>query len=682
MRVEMMSVEPEVDGGYDYEPYSNMGQKRGSVHSLSFSQVVVGGLFVILTGSTSASAPRQPELGSRHVPLITVSGLKFKDLNRNGKLDPYEDWRLSPASRAADLIRRMTLQEKAGVMLHGTLPTAADTIGRGRQYDLSAAKTLIRKGINTFITRLATEAGDFAAQNNELQALSEETRLGIPLLISTDPRNQFGSSNGVSNDPVGFSHWPDAPGFAAMADQSAISRFANTVREEYRAVGIRMALSPQADLATEPRWPRIDGTYGEDPQSVGRLVAAYIEGVQGSANGVTPIGIATVVKHWVGYGAAKDGWDSHNFYGRFADLSGGDFDDHIVPFRAAFKVHPAAVMPTYSILTGVTLDGSPLEPVGAGFNHQLLTDLLRGKEHFDGFVLSDWAITNDCPQACRGGWAEGAAPVIGMPWGLEETSRSERFARAVNAGVDQIGGTEETEMLVEAVHSKSISAERVDEAVSRILATKFQLGLFEQPYVNAAQAGNVVGNAKFSADAERAQKEALVLLENRNSVLPLKPHVKLYAEGVSPAVIKARGFNVVASPAEADVILVHADAPYHTQHPSYFFGSHQIEGDLDFAENDPLLKLIPSDGQRPVVLVIRMQRPAILTQLRTKASAIVADFGISDKALIDALSSAQGPTGHLPFELPSSMAEVRAQQSDRPHDTAHPLYQFGYGLSW
>ncbi len=270
-----------------------------------------------------------------------------------------------------------------------------------------------------------------------------------------------------------------------------------------------------------------------------------------------------------------------------------------------------------------------------------------------------------------------------MPWGVEGSTRPDRFAKAINAGVDQIGGTEESAILIDAMRANSVTRRRLDEAVTRILINKFRLGLFEQPYVDEAQAVRVVGSPRFKDDAEQAQKDALVLLENRNGILPLKPGIRIYAEGSTPAAIVARGYRAAAGPMDADVILARADAPFHSQHPTYFFGSFQTEGNLDLAGDDRLLKLVSdAAGHVPVVLVMRMQRPAILSQLRDSAAAIVADFGISDDALMDALGAAHGPTGHLPFELPSSMAEVRLQQSSRPHDTAHPLYSYGYGKSW
>src|SRR3954471_462992 len=399
----------------------------------------------------------QPLLVARSSPIIAQGKFRFRDLNRNGKLDPYEDWRLSASRRARDLVGRMTLEEKAGLMMHGTARSVGPLAiaGVGGQYDTAAAGKLIRESkVNLFITRLGGDPRVLAEQNNALQEVAERTRLGIPLTISTDPRNHFQYVVGASSMTGRFSQWPETLGLAAVGDASLVRRFADIARQEYRAVGIQETLSPQADLSTEPRWSRINGTFGEDADVARKLVAAYVEGFQHGRNGIDSAGVVTVVKHWVGYGAQKNGLDSHSNYGRFADFTAGDLEYHIKPFLGAFAVGVAGVMPTYSILQGASFSGRPLEQVGAGYNRQLLTDVLRNRYGFKGVVLTDWAVTNDCSEICQNGSPPGERPTfasVGMPWGVENLPKVDRFAKAVNAGVDQFGGTEEAEFLVQAV---------------------------------------------------------------------------------------------------------------------------------------------------------------------------------------------------------------------------------------
>lgn len=644
-------------------------------------------LLVAVPTLALAQKTAQPSLSSRSAKIVETNGLRFKDLDRNGRVDPYEDWRLPAATRARDLVARMTLEEKAGMMMHGTARSSgpAGGAGVGIAYDTAATGKLIRDaGVNSFITRLGGDPRALAAANNQLQAIAESTRLGIPLTISTDPRNHFQYVLGASVQSGRFSQWPETLGLAAIGDPALVRRFADIARQEYRAVGIRETLSPQADLATEPRWSRINGTFGEDPDLARQLVRAYVAGFQHGANGVDTAGVAAVVKHWVGYGAQKNGFDSHSSYGRYADFSDNDLDVHIEPFRGAFAAHVAGVMPTYSILQGATVNGKRVEQVGAGFNKQLLTDLLRNRYGFDGVILTDWAVTNDCGDVCRNGFPAGQRPTfqgVAMPWGVEDLPKADRFAKAVNAGVDQFGGTEEAQFLIDAVRSGKITERRIDESARRIAEQKFRQGLFENPYVDTAAAGALVGSAAFQAEANAAQQRSLVLLENKNDILPLSSRGKrVFLHGIDSATAARYGFQVVSDLSRAELAIVRTSAPYQTLHPNYMFGSMQHEGDLGFAADNAELKEIERiTAKVPTIVTVYLDRPAILTPIRDKASALIANFGVSDAALLDVITGVAAPRGKLPFELPSSMREVETQHSDLPHDTAHPLYRIGYG---
>ena len=653
---------------------------------------------VLLVCSTAAAggAPKQANLGHRSAPLLIVDGLTFKDLNKNGKLDPYEDWRLPANVRAADLVQRMSLEELAGLMVHGTLPSSGPLapLGVGKEYDRVKVRQFIDEDhVSTFITRLNGSAGSFAKQNNEVQAIAESSRWGIPVTISSDPRHHFEEVLGAAMQDGAFSVWPEALGFAALNDPKLTRRFGDVVRQEYEAVGIRESLAPQADLATEPRWARANGTFGEDADIVKRMVAAYVTGIQDGADGLNSSSVIAVVKHWAGYGAAKDGWDSHNYYGRFADFSGHNFPQHLIPFNGAFAAHVGSVMPTYSVLQGVAIDGKPLEQVGAGFNPQLLSDLLRAQYGFRGVIVSDWAITNDCSEACRNGTAAGVKPTpaeIGMPWGVEEMTKAQRFAKAINAGVDQIGGTEQSNVIAEDVHNGLISEVRVREAAGRILLQKFELGLFEQPYVDETKAAEIAGNKVFVGEGEAAQARAVVLLENKSiattgqALLPIAAkNKKIYLYGVTARSAEAAGFTVVTDPANADLAIIRAAAPYESEHPNFFFGSRQHEGRLMFTEKDAAyVELLRVSPIVPAVFLTRLERPLILTNIRPHATALLGDFGISDEPLLALITGKMSPSGHLPFELPSSVEAVTQQKSDLPHDSQSPLYPFGFGLHY
>jgi beta-glucosidase len=637
-----------------------------------------------------AQKATQPPIGSRAVPVLTIGSLHFRDLNRNGKLDPFEDWRLTAEQRAIDLLARLSLEEKAGLMMHDSAPAAGPSgIGRGTEYDLPAASSIIlNKKVATFITRLTTDAASLATQNNLLQQQAEASRFAIPLTISTDPRNNFHSTLGAGNDAGSFSQWPDTTGMGAIGDPAVTRNFGDIVRQEYRSVGIQEALSPQADLATEPRWGRIDGTFGEDPVAVKAQVEAYIAGFQNGESGLKRDSVMCVVKHWAGYGAMKDGLDSHNSYSRHAVLSTQAFEQHLIPFEGAFAAHVAAVMPTYAILDTPTISGKPTEPVGAGFNKQLLTGLLRGRFGFQGIILTDWLITSTCTGECLAGASAGKQPGIvpgkfGMPWGVESLTTEQRFAKAIAAGVDQFGGVSDSDLIVKLVREGQVTESRIDDSARRILVQKFELGLFENPYVDAAKAATIAGRPAFKQAALAAQERSMVLLANKQT-LPLGASMhKVWLIGVDAKAAKQAGLIVAATPAEADFALARMHAPYQLLHPGYFFGSRQHEGDLDFKAEDPqLAELSKLPATLPVVADVYLDRPAILAPLVRRASALIADFGASDEALLAVITGKAQPRGHLPFELPSSMEAVRQQRSDLPHDSAAPLYKIGFGMTY
>ncbi|MDQ0455532.1 glycoside hydrolase family 3 protein [Rhizobium paknamense] len=629
--------------------------------------------------------PVQVPVEARSKAILTVDGLKFRDLDGNGKLTPYEDWRLSPARRARDLLGRMTLAEKAGQMMHGTLPGRGGELGRSAEgYDMTALAPLIKDlSITSFITRLSLAPAAMAEQSNAVQALAEATRLGIPVTISTDPRNHFHHVLGAGESAAGVTQWPELLGFAALGDARRVRQFATIARREYRAVGIHEALSPQVDLASEPRWSRITGTFGSDPRLSSRLGGAYVQGFQGGARGLGRDGVMTVAKHWVGYGALPDGFDSHSYYGRVAKLTTAELDMHVEAFKGALAAGTAGIMPTYPILSGPTVGGKPIEPYGAGFSHVLLTDLLREKLGFKGIILSDWAITKDCNERCKAPTAE--APQrpqdISMAWGVENLTVEQRYALGIQAGIDQFGGTQDVGPLLNAVKNGSVSEARIDQSVLRILTAKFRQGLFDDPYTDPAKAEAIIADKASHDLAERTQREAQVLLTNRKGLLPFKAG-KVWLSGVEAKAAQAAGLTVVTTPEEADFALVRAESPSEMLHPNHFFGSRQKEGRLDFRDGDAAFEAVKQAkaAGKPVVLAIFLDRPAILTNMLDKTDVILGNFGASDAAVFDVLLGRANAKGRLPFELPSSMEAVEAQDPAMPDDSRKPLFKRGDGI--
>jgi len=600
---------------------------------------------------------------------VRVDGLTFRDLDHDGVLAPYEDHRLSVDVRARDLVARMTLAEKAGAMMHGTARShgALGVMGVGAGYDIGPNERLIaRDGINHLITRLDAPPAVFAAQNNALQEIAAATRLGIPLSISTDPRHHFQHVTGASSRAMGFSQWPETTGLAAIGSAELVERFASIARDEYRAVGIHMALSPQADISSEPRWSRVAGTFGEDPQRARRLVEAYVKGMQGGATGVRDDGVSCVVKHWVGYGAAPDGFDGHNAYGRFSAVTAESLPLHVEPFLGAFAVKVAGVMPTYTIPRELTLDGVPVEPVGGGFSRQLIGDLLRGVHRFDGFVLSDWAIYLDATAQTFEPTRPQSPRDIAMPWGVESLTRVERFAKSVVAGVDQLGGEEDVAALIAAVEQGLIPLARIDEAVYRLLIVKFRQGLFDDPFVDERAAAERIGTDAAMQAGRDAQRRSLVCLKKPTS-LRRAAHVHL------------AHFDSPGAPLEkADAAVVRLSTPQQALHPNHFFGRLQQEGDIDFKEGCAELAELDALAARvPTTAVIQMSRPAIVANLLLRVDGLYVDFGIADDLLLDTLTEGRDTDATLPFELPSSMDAVRRQRADLPCDSDAPTFRCG-----
>ncbi|MCS3455812.1 beta-glucosidase [Aeromonas sp. BIGb0405] len=661
---------------------------------------------LLLTGcndNDSSPKPSQPELGHRTASLIEQDGLQFKDLDGSGTLTPYEDWRLGAAERAQDLLSRLSLAQKAGLMMHGTL--VLDDKGR---VNLSAMDKMLRiDGVNTYITRMAGDPAAIAEDNNKLQAVLEGVGLGIPLTISTDPRNHFTHDpNATSIGAGAFSQWPETLGLAAIGDAALVQHFGDIARQEYRAVGIHEALSPQADLATEPRWGRINGTFGENNLLAKSLVRAYIEGFQHGSEGIGKDSVITVVKHFAGAGPQKDGLDAHNPWGKEQVYPGDQFAYHLVPFEGAFEAKVGAVMPYYAKPEGLTYAGQPIEEVGFGFNRQILTDLLRGHFGFDGVVLSDWGIVNDCDTTCEDGLTAeqltaGVSPwtvPFGMSWGVENLTKAERYAKAIDAGVDQFGGVEDPAPLLAAVQAGLVTEAALSTSALRILVQKFELGLFENPYVDAQAAVALVGKAEFQDAAQAAQAAAHVLLKNEGKMLPLQAQGKrVYLYQVNEAVATANGFTVVTDLAQADLAIARVNTP-NEQDPRFPFGNIHF-GQLGFAsagqaeqetahegvyhgsEDLAAIQAIQQAGV-PLVLSVYLDRPAILTEVAPAAQVLLANFGALDQALFDVISGKAKARGKLPFELPSNWQAVLNQHPDVASDSVNPLYPYGAGLAY
>ncbi|MCQ4087667.1 glycoside hydrolase family 3 N-terminal domain-containing protein [Saccharibacillus sp. JS10] len=492
-----------------------------------------------------------PTLGlstSSGVKEIQQDGLFFKDLNRSGVLEPYKDWRLSSTERAQDLASRMTPEQIAGLMLysrHQSIPAGKtnwiSSTYNGKSYEESGAKpwdltdeqkNFLERDHLRHILVTNVESPEVAAKwNNAVQAYAESVGLGIPANNSSDPRHGSNSDSEFNAGAGGtISMWPETLGLAATFDPKLVRRFGEIAAREYRALGLTTALSPQVDIATDPRWFRFNGTFGEDPQLSTDLGRAYIDGFQTSEkgdeieNGWGRASVNAMVKHWPGGGSGEGGRDAHYASGKYAVYPGGKFDEHLKPFtEGAFKLEGAtgqasAVMPYYTVSWEQdTVNG---QNVGNAYSKYLITALLREKYGYDGVVCTDWLITAD-----ENG--EKDSFLSGKPWGVEQLSVAERHYKLLLAGVDQFGGNNEMGPVLEAYemgvreHGEAWMRQRFERSAVRLLTNIFRLGLFENPYVQPQHSQQIVGQPDYMQAGYEAQLKSVVLLKNKNDVLPL-----------------------------------------------------------------------------------------------------------------------------------------------------------------
>ena len=679
------------------------------------------------------------------VQLLTVNQLAFKDLNKNGTLDPYEDWRLSAQERAKDLASQMSTEQIAGLMLysaHQSIPGAARGFGTstynkkpfpdsGAQAgDLSDQQKQFLTDDNlrhVLITRV--ESPKVAAQwNNNAQAHVEGIGLGIPVNTSSDPRHGSDSYAEYNAGAGGaISMWPSTLGLAASFDPGLMETFGTIASQEYRALGIATALSPQIDLATEPRWSRFDGTMGEDPKLATDLARAYVDGFQTTdGKGWGMQSVNAMVKHWPGGGPEEGGRDGHFGYGAYAVYPGKNMKDHMMPFlEGAFKLKgetksATAVMPYYTISDGHG------EAVGNGYNQYLITELLRDTSGYDGVLCTDWGITRDVSAIDK---------FEGKPWGVETLSEAERHYKAIEAGMDQFGGNNDMKPVIAAYnmgvkeHGEKKMRARFETSAVRLLLNVFRTGLFENPYLNIANTEKTVGKPEFMQQGYNAQLRSIVMLKNKVNSLPVAEKKKVYVperyvapsvnwwgivtpERIEPAFnmeVVAKYFEIVDSPDTADFALVGIKSPdggtgYNKQDvenggngyvpislqydtytandaretsiaggsPLEEFTNRTYKGKTVTARNTRDMDMVNDTkqkmGNKPVIVVVHVSKPMVFSEIEPNADAILAHMGVQDQALLEIIAGKHEPSALLPFQMPANMKTVELQFEDVPRD--------------
>jgi len=595
-------------------------------------------------------------------------GTRFRDLNGNGVLDPYEDPRLPVEQRVDDLLARLSLEEKAGLMMHSIVRVTMDgdldgpAVEGGRP---SVQEFVARRFVTHLNVHRIPDPRSMARWANQVQLLAEQSPHGIPVTISTDPRHSFTENWGASFSAEYMSAWPEPLGLGALGDEDVVREFADIARREYLAIGIRSALHPTLDVATEPRWARQYSTFGQSAERVARLGLAYLDGFEGPG-GVGPDSVACMAKHFPGGGPQRDGEDPHFPYGREQDYAGGMFEYHLEPFRRVIAHGVSAIMPSYGVPIGLQLQGERIEEVAFGFNRQILSGLLRGTLGFDGVICADWSLITES--------RIGDMTLPPRAWGVEHLSEVDRVERSLLAGVDQFGGEDEPRWVVELVESGRLPESRVDESVRRLLAVKFRLGLFDDPYVDEDAAEDIVGSAAFRAAGHRAQVASSTIVSAAGVALPVAIGTRVHSPDIDEDVI-ARAGLVPAAPEDAEVSVVRVAAPFEPR-DRYLLESAFHAGTLEFPASD-VERVRTLSVAAPVIVVVHLERPAILAPILPFAAAVVAVYGSSDAAVLEALTSAGAARGVLPFDIPRSTDAIRSARSDVPGDTADPLFRAG-----
>ncbi len=669
-------------------------------------------LFLVLYAGTSAAQgtyEHQPALEARMADLLFEGQLQFKDLNKNGQLDAYEDWRRPVDARIDDLLGQMNLEEKVGMMLINTLNAEPKGKLSERAVEFIEDEKMTRFIFRNTVKADPVNAGgggwggaqvspfEAAQFMNAVQELAESTRLGIPALFKSNARNHmdYDARAGINVESGAFSAWPKESGLAATRDMDLIAEFGRIMAREWTSIGLRGMYGYMADLSTEPRWYRVHETFTEDSDLASDIITTLVKNLQGES--LNAESVALTIKHFPGGGPQEDGGDPHYAFGKNQAYPAGMFEYHLAPFEAAINAGASSIMAYYGIPVG-----QPYMPndVGMAFSKGIITDLLRSRLKFPGYVNSDTGIIGD------------------RAWGLEDKSEDEQIIIAIEAGTDVLSGFNNNERLLQLVNSGKLSEDRVDLSVRRLLKEQFELGLFENPYVDPNRASYIVGNPSFQRKADIAQRKSIVLLQN-NMNLPMalpeeSDSLQLFTMGVNVESFRDRawanysffsgdydadaGESMPAIADDIDYAVLRVHVTTDRSGGRMFGGTPPEELDLisfsAMAKSEswkisPSLedinKVMDAVGPENTILSIDFRQPYVLDEEcgLLDAGAILATFGVSDAAVMDILTGKFKPSGKLPFALANSLEAIKEQDPDAPgYPEEDTLFPFGFGLSY
>lgn len=690
------------------------------------------------------SNPNGPVIGAVNRNIIEKDGLFFKDLDNSGQFKPFDDWRLPAAERAAAFAEVLTLEEKLGQLFvsdwrmgkdSGTLTPMQKHMGMQqpeRKVDETGlldeaeirAKTIFGEQIlpgttvllkewwaRHLILRANPSVREMTDWLNQLHSVAEECERFVPVQVLSNSRNENGEVIYGMNDAAGvFATWPGTMGIAAAIKGDSIQiadDFADAVRREWDAVGLKKGYMYMADTMTDPRWQRTYGTFGEDPKLISEIFDHIIPRIQGSRDGVTTDGVAMTVKHFPGGGARENGFDPHYAMGQWNvyPTEGSLQKYHLPPFQTAVDNHASSIMPYYAKPAAEKsapqsdCSGNPMEmkPYGFAYNKAFITELLRNQMGFTGYINSDTGIVHN------------------MCWGVEMLDAPERIAFAVNnGGVDLISGQFDIvhgkEALARAANDYydshpipegftkeqiTLTEDALTRAVTRTLTELFALGMFENPYRDPDAAETVVANETDWANAADAHRKSVVLLKN-DGVLPLQPGKVIYAEAftknpdAAPAATAAlremlKDYPLTDDPAQADVallMLTPSSGAYFNATPGYLeldicegktvcdvdqqgrpTGTTHIETTLSGANRIAEIARMMHNRGGKVVANINFTLAWQLGNVEPFCDALTAGFDTYPSATLDVMCGRFAPVGKLPITLPRG-DEVLAVNAD------------------
>ncbi|GGA61891.1 glycoside hydrolase family 3 protein [Ornithinibacillus halotolerans] len=630
-------------------------------------------------------AQKEVEVETRTKNILTIDGKRYRDLNDNGKLDPYENWELPTEERVSDLLSQMTIEEKVGLLTINEFPEIKDN-------KLVFPNKFLNQNTRYFIYREMPTANIVADHMNQLQIEAEKSRLGIPAIVISNPRNHpLGFP--VIEETGQFSHWPDTLGLAAGRDSRLIRRFGEIARKEWRAAGIHKLYGYSADLVTDPLWARNQETFGEHPDLVSGMVYNVIKGLQGDVLDNTSVSVTT--KHFPGGGARAEGRDPHFEEGQYNiyPTPGSLLKYHIPPFKAAIEAETTSIMPYYAYPSNESAEqGLPpfseneqFEEVAFALNESFINGYLRDELNFLGYVNSD------------------TSAVIDRAWGAQDLSLEERFAKALNAGTNIFSGVPNPEPILNAVNQGLVEEEKINRSARYALTEMMNLGLFDNPYVNPDQALTIANDPKSQEVADDAHRRSVVLLRNDNNLLPLQDDtisdIKLYVEVFSGADVSPDTEQVKQRIRDHDEQITIVDNIEDATHAFVWVKPWQ-----DLFANKPSIEIGPDTGVEQVDQIVEIQKavptitaidfsnPWLINKIEPNAQSLIATFGTKTEAIIEMIRGEFNPVGKLPITIPASQEAVNNEAGDVPgydeaptypyQDKAGNRYQYNFGLTY